>query len=279
MLHNQVHAGSAKLGMAGVSPAMLNIEFAQGSDVGRVRDHNEDCIGHVTPADEPQARNHGWLFALADGVGGRERGEVASHLAVEKLTSGFRQFRPPETHAALLSRLVQTANTAVYEEGQGSMATTVVACALRFDRAAIVHVGDSRCYLIRRGVARSLTRDHTVANEQVSGFSYRGADKALVKHVLSRSVGIDLFVAPDVSEHLLLAGDMLLLCSDGLHGTLSTADIGRIVTQTHDLEAAVEQLIQTANDRDGSDNISAQLIRVRNVERVGMYRGRPYRLR
>jgi protein phosphatase len=259
---------------------MLSVEFAQLSDTGRVREHNEDYIGHVAPANEAQARSHGWLFALADGVGGRERGEIASRTAVENIVAGFRQARTAESHTSLLARLVQAANGEVYEAGQGSMATTIVACALRFDRVAIAHVGDSRCYLVRRGTARVLTRDHTVANEQVrlGTLSARNLEKADTRHILSRSVGADLFVAPDVNEHLLTAGDVLLLCSDGLHGVLPAAEIARLVTHTHDLRAAVQQLVATANERDGGDNVSVQLIRIRGVERVGMYRGRPYRL-
>jgi len=276
MLHNQVHAGNSSSRFAGVPSPVLSVEFAQRSDCGRVRDHNEDYLGHVTPQDELQTRRRGWLFTVADGVGGRERGEVASRMAVENIAAGFLRSTAAEAHTALLARLVQAANSAVYEAGQGAMATTVVACALRFDRVAVAHVGDSRCYLIRRGVARSLTRDHTVGNEQLSlgSLSAPGMDKAALKHVLSRAVGTDMFVASEVSEHLLLPDDLLLLCSDGLHGAL-----GRMVVQTRDLEAAVEQLVEAANERDGSDNVTVQLIRVRTVERVGMYRGRPYRLR
>jgi len=281
MLHNQVPVGNSSSGLARVAATVLSVEFAQLSDCGRVRDHNEDYLGNVEPQDEGQARSRGWLFAVADGVGGRDNGEVASRMAVDKILAGFHSSSPAEAHPALLARLLQGANTAVYEAGQGSMATTIVACALRFDRAAIAHVGDSRCYLIRRGVVRPLTRDHTVANDQIAlgSLAAPGVDKALTKHILSRAVGTDLFVAAEVSEHRLLPGDLLLLCSDGLHGALSAADIGRTVTQTRDLGAAVEQLVETANERDGSDNVSIQLIRVRNVERVGMYRGRPYRLR
>jgi protein phosphatase len=281
MLHNQVNPGNSSSQFAGALSAVLSVEFAQLSDCGRVRDHNEDYVGTLAPENEAQARSRGWLFALADGVGGRERGEVASRMAVERITAGFQRLPPAESHLASLARLMQAANSAVYEAGEGSMATTVVACALRFDRAAIAHVGDSRCYLIRRGVARALTRDHTVANEPLplGSWSAPGVGKPFMKHVLSRAVGTDLFVAAEVNEYQLAAGDLLLLCSDGLHGALSAADIGRMVTQTRDLEAAVEQLVETANERDGSDNVSVQLIRVRSVERVGMYRGRPYRLR
>ncbi len=259
---------------------MLHVEFAELSDCGCVRDHNEDYLGHLFPATATQARNQGWLFAIADGVGGQEAGEVASRAAIEKLIAGFTTATPAEAHTTLLPRLIQTANAYIYESGSARMATTVVACALRFDRAVIAHVGDSRCYLLRRGVAQTLTRDHTFANEQarLGLLSSRQAAGAPTRHLLSRSLGSDLFVSVDVSEHLLLSGDVLLLCSDGLHGAVGAADIAQIVTRAPDLAKAAERLVTIANERDGSDNVSVQLIRVRSVERVGMYRGRPYRL-
>jgi protein phosphatase len=87
-----------------------------------------------------------------------------------------------------------------------------------------------------------------------------------------------MFVGADTAEHLVLAGDILLLCSDGLHGAIPTAEMAEIVTGNADLDAAARGLIDAANERDGGDNVSVQLIRVRRVERIGMYRGRPYKL-
>lgn len=265
----------------------LEVEFAELSDTGRVRDHNEDYLGHVLAESPEQARSHGWLFALADGVGGHERGEVASKAAIECLTAGFRSSAGGEQHAGLLQRLVQAANVFVYEAGRSggpggiSMATTVVACALRYDRTVVAHVGDSRCYLVRLGHATALTRDHTVSGEQMRMglITAREAAKSETRHVLSRSVGTDLFVNVDTSEHHVLTGDVLVLCSDGLHGSVTGADIAGIVSRTNDLKAASQKLVDLANERDGGDNVSVQLIRVRGVERVGMYRGRPYKLR
>jgi len=263
------------------------VEFAALSDAGRVRGHNEDCLGHVAPATPAQARSHGWLFALADGVGGQECGEIASRTAIDKVLEGFRRAPAGETHVPLLQRLIREANSQVYDTGRAAapggiaMATTVVACAIRFDRAAVAHVGDSRCYLVRNGRATLLTRDHTVVNEQVriGVLSAREAAEAENRHILSRSLGNDLFVNVDAAEHELSPGDVLVLCSDGLHGSIEGAEIARAVTHNSDLELAAQILVALANERDGSDNISVQLIRVREVERVGMYRGRPYKLR
>jgi serine/threonine protein phosphatase PrpC len=267
--------------------SMLDVEFAELSDVGRVRDHNEDYTGHFAPVVSEQVRSHGWLFALADGVGGQAKGEVASRTAIESLLAGFEKAAVGEIASNLLQRLVQKANTCVYEAGSAmgpggsSIATTLVACLLRHDRAAVAHVGDSRCYLIRRGQATLLTRDHTVVGEQVrlGLISAKEAATAETRHILSRSLGHDLFVNVEISEHQLLAGDVLLLCCDGLHGSVTGQEMAAAVTAHQDLNEGARELVALANEKDGSDNISVQLIRIRNVERVGMYRGRPYRLR
>jgi len=265
---------------------MLEIEFAQVSDCGKVRDHNEDYVGHVAPADAREARTRGWLFALADGVGGHEAGEVASHGAVETILEGFRRAASGEQHAALIRRLVQTANEHVYSTGHAArpggikMATTLVVCALRFDRLVVAHVGDSRCYLIRGQEWSVLTRDHTVVGEQVrlGLLTTKEASESATRNVLTRSLGLDLIANVDISENQVLPGDVLLVCSDGLHGSVNGGDMVTAVRQGANLEGAAKSLVALANERDGGDNISIQLIRVKSVERVGMYRGRPYKL-
>jgi serine/threonine protein phosphatase PrpC len=267
--------------------SMLDLEFAELSDVGLVRGHNEDNFGHAVPASEVDGRTHGWLFALADGVGGEELGEVASQTAIESLIAGFRAAPRGEAHTVLMPRLVQSANTRIYELGKAAspggsrMATTVVACAFRYDRVVVAHVGDSRCYLIRRGAALQVTRDHTVVAEQVrlGLLSAREAAQAQTRHLLSRSLGNDLFVNVEIDDRQVQVDDVLLLCSDGLHGPVPGSEIGEIVKWNPNLDAAARKLIALANERDGGDNVSVQLIRVRGVERMGMYRGRPYKLR
>jgi len=266
---------------------MLELDFTELSHPGCVRTNNEDFAGKIIPESPEQARSHGWLFVVADGVGGQDLGEVASRTAVEVVLEGFRRAGSGESHSAVLPRIVQAANTQVYETGRAAspggvaMATTIVVCALRFDRAAIAHVGDSRCYLIRRGHAAALTRDHTAVNDQVriGVMSAKEAARAESRHVLSRSLGSDLFVNVDFSEHQVIPDDVLVLCSDGLHGPVHAADIANFAGHAADLPAAAEELIRLANQRDGGDNVTVQLIRIRAVERVGMYRGRPYKLR
>jgi protein phosphatase len=266
---------------------MLDLEFTQLTDVGLVRDHNEDAIGHALPPSPEHARDIGWLFVLADGVGGHDRGEVASSMAVETVLQDFRRAKPNDSVTAMLPKAIEHANLRIYEAamstgpGGSSMATTVVACALRYDRATIAHVGDSRCYLLRHGRAASLTRDHTMAAEQLRMglITAREATGSQTSHVLSRSVGAALFVNVDTTEQQVFANDILLLCSDGLHNSVGNDDIVRLIEPERPLDDSAAALIALAKERDGGDNISVQIIRVREVERVGMYRGRHYKLR
>ncbi len=270
---------------------MLSIEFAEASDTGRVRDHNEDFLGHVVPETPAKVQSQGWLFALADGLGGQDRGEVASRLAIETVLNGFKKIPKGVMHVSLLPKLVQEANMAVYDGGQGRaslggavsggrMATTLVACALRFDSAVISHVGDSRCYLYRHGAGAQLTRDHTVVAEQMrlGILSQAEADVAENRHILTRSLGNDMFVAADTITVNIMPGDLLLLCSDGLHGYVPEERLQALLHSTSDLPTAAARLVDAANEAGGHDNISAQVIRVKGVERMGLYRGRPYRL-
>jgi len=294
--HSSPDAGLARPGLAvggagqgerATQTFMLDLDYCELSDQGSVRETNEDSHGHVSPANPAQGRSHGWMFALADGVGGHVHGEVASRLAVDCILEGFRESRAGEPHTVLLPRLVEKANRRVYQEGQAGipggtrMATTLVACALRHDRAVVAHVGDSRCYLIRRGRPMLLTEDHTVAQQQLRmGVISRAESlQSPNRHTLLRSIGHDLTVKADLNQTQVAPGDVLLLCCDGLHGAIEESDLAHIATQHRDLREAARQLVALANERDGSDNITVQLIRIKSVERVGMYRGRPYKLR
>jgi len=268
---------------------MLDLEFAELSDTGPTRNNNEDFCGHFVPATPEAAQSRGWCFAVADGVGGQAGGEVASRLAIETVLSRLPSVSSTESLILALPRLVQAANQRVYEaaadvvEGgrrAGSIATTMVVCAIRYDRATVAHVGDSRCYLIRRGEVNQLTRDHTVASEQrrLGILTSRQAASAGTTNMLSRSLGTEMFVNVDTSDHLLTAGDVLLLCTDGLYRALTLNDIAAAVSPKHEIRAAAAQLVSLANARDGSDNVSVQIIRIKSVESVGMYRGRLYKL-
>jgi protein phosphatase len=186
----------------------------------------------------------------------------------------------------LLPRLVQFANAAVHDctlaqKFRGKrMATTLVACALRYDQAVVSHVGDSRCYLVRNGRAKQITQDHTWVNEQrkMGLISVAEMADSESRHVLIRSLGPEMFVSPDTTAITLQAGDVLVLCTDGLHDEMSETAIAEIVSQSKNMDEVARDLVARAVEIDGGDNTTAQVIRVRAVEQVGMYRGRPYRL-
>jgi PPM family protein phosphatase len=285
---NALQSSSSRADSASRSASgpMLDLEFVARTDVGRVRDHNEDFLGHSAPVTPAQVRTHGWLFVLADGVGGQEKGEVASKTAVESMVAGFHSTKDGESHSTVLQRLVQRANAAIFDaavaggRSSAGMATTIVACALRYDRVAVAHVGDSRCDLIRNTKAAQITRDHTIASEQVRMglVSAQEAAESQTSHILSRSLGTELVANVETNDHQIFAGDVLLLCSDGLHGLVDASEMAALCGQGQDLHVAAEKLVALANDRGGGDNISVQLIRIRGVERMGMYRGRPYKL-
>jgi protein phosphatase len=266
---------------------MLDIEFSQFSDRGPTRQRNEDYAGSVLPETPQAIRTRGWLFAVADGVGGHKQGDVASRTAVESVRDGFRNAPDGAQLTSTMARLIQQANTKVQEAARSAgpdganMATTIVVCAMRYDRAVIAHVGDSRCYRIRGKEVTLLTKDHTVANEQqlMGLITMQEFKSSANKHMLSRSLGMDLFVSADITEISLLPGDMLLLCTDGLHNGMTEADLKKVVAKGGELDAMVKQLAEGAMAADGRDNVTALMVRVHDVERMGMYRGRPYKLR
>jgi serine/threonine protein phosphatase PrpC len=265
---------------------MLDVQFGQASDFGKVRTNNEDAMGSFIPASRHQARSHGFLFAVADGVGGMDLGEVASATAISVITEEFPKAQADTMLISLLPRLIQHANAAVHDRTLDSqyrgkrMATTLVACALRYDQAIVSHVGDSRCYLVRNGRARQVTQDHTLVNEQrkMGLISTEDIADSDARHVLIRSLGPEMFVSPDTTALTLQPGDVLVLCTDGLHDEMKEATIAEIVSQKKSINEIARDLVSRAVEIDGGDNTTAQVIRVRSVEQVGMYRGRPYRL-
>lgn len=265
---------------------MLDVQFGQASDFGKVRTNNEDAMAAFIPSSRSQTRTHGYLFVVADGVGGMDLGEVASATATSVLVEQFEHAEANTMLISLLPRLIQNANNAVHDctlnpkyEGK-RMATTVVACAIRFDQAIVSHVGDSRCYLVRDGQARQITQDHTLVNEQrkVGLISNEEIAMSDSRHVLLRSLGPEMFVSPDTTAVSLRAGDTLVLCTDGLHDEMKDEEIARIVSQKKTATELARELVARAVEIDGGDNATAQVMRVSSVEQVGMYRGRHYRL-
>ena len=265
---------------------MLDVQYGQATDPGRVRTNNEDSLGSFIPASRNLRRSHGYLFAVADGVGGMDLGEVASARAISVVTQEFERAQAGAMLTGLMPRLIERANAAVHDcrltpEYRGkNMATTLVACALRHDQAVVSHVGDSRCYLVRSGRTRQVTQDHTWVNEQRKMGLLSASDMAESesRHVLIRSLGPEMFVSADTTVLTIQPGDVLVLCTDGVHDEMGDQDIAEIASQHKPADEIARELVARAVEMDGNDNTTALVIRVRGVEQVGMYRGRPYRL-
>ena len=239
--------------------------------VGRQRQHNEDSF-----LVEGTAR----LFLVADGMGGHAAGEIASRIAVDSISEfivhtkeddGTWPHAYDEHYKRSTNRLmaaVRMANTRVLEAMRKDarlrgMGTTVVACLADDDVMSFAHVGDSRAYLIRDKQLSRITNDHSWVFEQVQAgmLTEAEAEKHPLRNVITRALGGALQVTPDASEIETRPGDVYLLCSDGLTGMVPEDEILRLVTENEDLEAACQQLIDTANERGGLDNVTAILVK------------------
>ncbi len=236
------------------------------SDTGRVRDHNEDYVGYRQPEEAELHSEWGWLYAVADGVGGGQAGEVASKLAVQTLLAAYyRSYE--ETPVDRLREAYVEANLAVYDkasaqEGPHRMGTTLVAALIRGRELTVANVGDSRAYLIRDGEIRQITQDHSMVARLVAEgvIAPEQAESHPKRHVISRSIGARPEVEADFFTETLEPGDRLLLCSDGLTEHVADDDI-LAVMQEGDPEAGVQQLVDLANERGGTDNITVLVVR------------------
>ncbi len=251
-------------------PAHLRVVAAGRTDSGRVRDHNED---RVLVAPELG------LFVVADGMGGHATGHVASATAVASMRNFFEatageRFAPDAPEDAPLSpsalrlvHAVRKANRDIFEiaskhaEHRG-MGSTVVALHVEGRSVTIAHVGDSRCYRIRDGAIAQLTRDHSLLGEALLVKpNLTPAELAgLPKNVITRALGIRASVKVDAQQLELEVGDLLLLCSDGLHGMLDDATIADAAGLNEDLAEACELLVALANEAGGTDNVSVVLV-------------------
>jgi len=257
----------------------VKLTYAQVSLTGPVRPHNEDCLGFWDSADENEQATRGAIAIVADGLGGHGNGEVASQLAVETAIRIFCEAAPATTDNQLLSRIFKAANLAVYDAGMHGggttrMATTLTVSRFRRKEIAVGHVGDSRSYLIRQHQISQLTSDHTYAAMQLkmSLISKAEAAASEMRNMLTRSIGHDPTVQVDYSRHVLRSGDLIVQCTDGLHGSVAEHEILDAVNRMRP-SAACEHLTQLAEKRGSQDNISVQIVRVENVPRVGYYRG------
>lgn len=263
---------------------MLNLKFGQATHPGRLRSSNEDRMGIFAPQSRSQARSLGWMFVVADGVRGIGLGDLAANTAVDVMQREFPTFASSRSLVTALPDLVRLANSAVHDETLVSqrrgkrMATTLIACALRADEAVVAHVGDSRLYQIRQGKSVFVTDDHTLVNEQrKSGLITNDEQtESEMRNVLSRSLGPYSHVEVDASVLPIRAGDVLVLCTDGIHKAMYDDEIARIAGSHQQPQAIADELVQHAVEVDGADNATVQVVHIDSAETVGMYRGREY---
>ena len=252
------------------------------TDPGRVRDHNEDCI---------ESRPEIGLYVLADGMGGYNAGEVASGMATSLIADGvqeawnLRNVEKLERDAAkklaetTLAEHIARANAAIFNTSQNNpecagMGTTLVVCLFYDDFLAVAHIGDSRLYRLRGESMEQVTRDHSLLQEQLDSglITPEEAKLSQNKNLVTRALGIDPTVEPEIHVYETQQDDTYLLCSDGLSDMVEDEEIRlTLITLKTNPNLTVQQLVQAANDNGGRDNISAMLIRI--TEPFGVPRG------
>jgi PPM family protein phosphatase len=249
------------------------IEIVERTDPGKVRSHNEDFVAHEGATG---------VVLLADGMGGYNAGEVASGMAarviVEGLSHSWRALtagdRPISQGASVAAKSIQEqverANWAIFEKAQNEpqcagMGTTLVV-GLFYDNQLIVgHIGDSRMYRLRGEILEQITKDHSLLQEQIDNglISKEDARKSRNKNLLTRALGIDPKVEAEINSFDVLPEDVYLLCSDGLNDMVDDEEIRlTLLTLRANLNLAGDQLVMSANDNGGRDNISVILVKV-----------------
>jgi len=252
------------------------IDFSEITDTGRVREHNEDYIGSIGEIG---------LMVLADGMGGYNAGEVASRIAVETVThlateGASREERNDiDPHSGLMRQsivlrdAIYRANKIIYQTAQSQthcegMGTTIVACMFYDNKVSIAHVGDSRAYRLRGTELDQVTLDHSLLQELVDrGFySAEEAQRSTNRNYVTRALGVEPTVEVEVHEHEVLPEDIYLLCSDGLCDMVEDDDIHLTIKTFSDSLAIVgQQLVDSANDHGGRDNVSIMLAQVKEA--------------
>ncbi len=237
------------------------------SDVGRTRERNEDAVGWDLSMG---------LAIVSDGIGGRRCGEMASRLAVETIRETLRKTvlaggRGLDSGApALLQRSVEHANEIIFHNAAEAaehrgMASTVVAALFERGGVAVAHVGDSRVYRLRGEALDLLTTDHSLVSEMVAN-GYLTAQEALAhrhRNVVTRALGVSAKIEVDVSQHTCRPGDIYLLCTDGLSNLVTDAEIQETMMEAGaNLTATSRCLVESANAKGGTDNVSVLLVRI-----------------
>jgi serine/threonine protein phosphatase PrpC len=231
------------------------IEEAARTDTGRQRTANEDAYFARSP-----------VYAVADGMGGAQAGEVAAGIAAEVFEEHFPDGVDAERE---LTRIASEANRRIYElaredSSRSGMGTTLTGAVVSDDEVSIVHVGDSRAYLLRDGELRQLTRDHSLVEElrRRGQLTVEEAEEHPQRSIITRALGPEAHVEPDVHTHQARSGDLFLICSDGLTSMVREEKLREILAGSDSLEAAVDRLVEEANRAGGRDNITAVLFRL-----------------
>jgi serine/threonine-protein kinase len=252
----------------------MRLRYARLTSAGPVRPVNEDWLDFWESPDPLVREKQGSVAIIADGVGGFDHGEVASRLAVDTALQEF-QAAPPDTKPyALLRKMFSEACSKVNQRAVAArngrpMATTLVASIFRDGAVCVANVGDTRAYFIRGKTIRRLTTDHVATSVPVKlGILLeRQAMASPKRSELTRSVGGEPFCMPDFATQLISHGDFVLQCTDGLHACVLDEEMREIVSRSHPYDACKE-LLALAEKRGSDDNISLQLIEVRNWEQV-----------
>ena len=232
----------------------MNVAVGVQTDVGRVRQRNEDSYLLKAP-----------VYAVADGMGGHIAGDVASATAVSVLEQGIDAGQPRDGNA--LADLVARANEAIWEKARSDeslrgMGTTCTLVMIDGEVAHIAHVGDSRAYLLRDGSFRQLTQDHTLVERMVreGRLSAEEAANHPQRNIITRTLGVEANVQVDVLEERLAQGDRILITSDGLTSMVGSDEIGRVLGAEDDPQAAADRLVEMANDAGGEDNVTVLVL-------------------
>jgi protein phosphatase len=275
MTPHDVTAEFAREELAGSPwPAVrLRLSIAAKTDMGRVREHNEDKHEFFVPEDPATLAARGATFLVCDGMGGHAAGQVAAELAAKTFLDVYYSHSADQPEPAL-EAAVRAANRYVLDlaraiPGRRGMGCTLSAAILHQDRLLTVQVGDSRIYRLREGALTQLTRDHTFVEEMVryGSLSREQAEAHPQRHVLTRAIGGDDPVVPEIDAHDLAAGDLLLVCSDGLLNEVPDPEILRVLTSRGPAEAAWH-LVGMALQAGGRDNVTVLLVRVDSIENV-----------
>ena len=244
------------------------IDIVGATDVGQKRLRNEDSFRIIEPEDCPS--NIDGVLIVADGMGGHAAGDVASQIAVDTFVEEFAgpEIRDSEEILVTMGDVLKRANSLIYEAGRrnegGSMGTTCTAAVISQGKIHVAHAGDSRGYLQRDQGLCQLTEDHSWVAQLVKE-GHITSEQARVhpsRNVITRALGIENELVPDIITEELRAGDKVLLCSDGLHGLVEDGEINEILDSTS-IQEALFTLIQLSNDKGGDDNITAVVAAIR----------------